>query len=143
MGFNNKSPRWIGMRADRLGKKWRDGETACQYCGKEMWFTDYETIREFYDRAGRKVSHKAAVATLDHVVPISRGGPHKHQNLTTMCITCNVDKGNRDPGEWISERSDAGGVSTQIEARFRKKIRRAIRICKKQHQRKRKLHDKR
>lgn len=34
---------------------------------------------------------------IDHVVPISRGGPHVASNLQLMCRSCNIDKGNTVP----------------------------------------------
>jgi hypothetical protein len=34
-------------------------------------------------------------ATLDHIQPISRGGIHSYDNLTTACLHCNSRRGNR------------------------------------------------
>ena len=48
----------------------------CQYCGYE----------------GSKLS-------IDHVMPRSRGGPDSWENVTTACLACNVQKGNRTPKE--------------------------------------------
>lgn len=48
----------------------------CQYCGS----------------GGEKLS-------IDHVLPRSRGGPHRWENVTTACLACNVMKGNRTPEE--------------------------------------------
>ena len=53
----------------------RDGHT-CQYCG-----------------------YSGDELTLDHVVPRSRGGTDKWDNITTACVRCNVKKGNRTPRE--------------------------------------------
>lgn len=39
-------------------------------------------------------------ATLDHVVPHSRGGSDDPASLVTACWSCNRDKGNRTPEEW-------------------------------------------
>ena len=50
----------------------RDNYT-CQYCGKKM--------------------HKKA-CTLDHVIPISRGGGSTFENTVCACNTCNALKGN-------------------------------------------------
>ena len=38
-------------------------------------------------------------ATLDHVVPLSRGGRTTWQNVITACAHCNLAKGNRLPEE--------------------------------------------
>ncbi|NJR70730.1 MAG: HNH endonuclease [Synechococcales cyanobacterium CRU_2_2] len=53
----------------------RDSHT-CQYCG----YTGDEL-------------------TLDHVIPRSRGGSDKWDNMITACVRCNVKKGNRTPRE--------------------------------------------
>jgi hypothetical protein len=33
--------------------------------------------------------------SIDHIVPLSRGGTGKDSNLQTMCVMCNVAKGSR------------------------------------------------
>lgn len=33
--------------------------------------------------------------TLDHIVPLSKGGPHTQDNVQTACYRCNVIKGAR------------------------------------------------
>jgi len=38
--------------------------------------------------------------TLDHIVPISRGGVHSIGNLVTACKSCNSKKGDRFIMEW-------------------------------------------
>jgi len=40
--------------------------------------------------------------TLDHVVPIARGGRHSIGNLQTLCLSCNVSKGTKTIMEWRS-----------------------------------------
>lgn len=37
--------------------------------------------------------------TLDHVVPLSRGGLHIPANLASACLRCNLSKGTRLPWE--------------------------------------------
>ncbi|HIK20740.1 MAG TPA: HNH endonuclease [Synechococcus sp. M44_DOE_062] len=37
--------------------------------------------------------------TLDHVVPLSKGGSHSWDNVVTACERCNQRKGNRTPEE--------------------------------------------
>ncbi|WP_456455398.1 HNH endonuclease [Thermovibrio sp.] len=55
----------------------RDNFT-CAYCGKAL---------------------KDSEATVDHVVPKSRGGKWEWENLITCCKDCNQRKGNRTPEE--------------------------------------------
>ncbi len=52
----------------------RDNHT-CQYCGSNRHLT------------------------LDHVMPVSRGGQHKWDNVVTACEKCNQRKSNRTPEE--------------------------------------------
>ncbi len=59
----------------------RDGYT-CQYCGKHR--NDLRP-RQFLTR--------------DHVVPVSRGGANRWENVVTCCSTCNNRKGDRIPAE--------------------------------------------
>lgn len=41
-------------------------------------------------------------ASLDHVVPLSRGGEHSYANVATAHLGCNVSKGNRGGGEQLA-----------------------------------------
>jgi len=48
----------------------------CHYCGKE------------------------AKLTLDHVIPLSKGGKHSKDNVVPACEHCNKSKGNKTLEEW-------------------------------------------
>jgi len=50
----------------------------CQYCGNKF---------------------SSSELSLDHVIPISRGGKSTWENVVCACLKCNVQKGNRLPGE--------------------------------------------
>lgn len=63
------------LRVSRKGIFARDGH-CCQYCGTSE-----------------------APLTIDHVVPLSRGGTHDWTNLVACCVACNNQKGNRTPEE--------------------------------------------
>jgi len=52
----------------------RDGYT-CQYCGSKKDLT------------------------IDHIIPISRGGKSNFENCVAACRTCNIKKGGRLPSE--------------------------------------------
>jgi 5-methylcytosine-specific restriction endonuclease McrA len=55
----------------------RDGNR-CQYCGHRF---------------------PTAELSLDHVIPLSRGGVSSWENVVCACLSCNVRKGNRSPQE--------------------------------------------
>jgi 5-methylcytosine-specific restriction endonuclease McrA len=56
----------------------------CYYCGCKM----------------TKKSHRLNSATVDHVVPLDRGGRNDPSNLVIACSACNSSKRNRLPHEW-------------------------------------------
>lgn len=56
----------------------RRDEFVCQYCGT---------------KPGLKM------LSIDHVLPVSRGGPNSWDNCVTACVRCNTRKGNRTPRE--------------------------------------------
>jgi 5-methylcytosine-specific restriction endonuclease McrA len=50
---------------------------------------------------------KVTKLTLDHVIPLSRGGTHSIGNLVGACSTCNSSKGNRFITEWERDKRNA------------------------------------
>ena len=51
---------------------------ACQYCGKDL---------------------RPHTVTVDHILPVSRGGKRIWKNVVAACKPCNGKKGNRTPQE--------------------------------------------
>ena len=58
------------------------GKEVCVYCGVKL---------------------SAYTASLDHVIPLSRGGSNDPKNLVWSCKKCNYKKGDRIPYEWLKE----------------------------------------
>lgn len=71
---HNQERAWKVPPVNRRGVLRRDGYT-CQYCGSSK------------------------PLTIDHVIPRSRGGMHRWDNVVTACESCNGRKGNRTPQE--------------------------------------------
>jgi 5-methylcytosine-specific restriction endonuclease McrA len=46
--------------------------------------------------------------SLDHVIPLSRGGRHSVGNIITLCLSCNVSKHARTLTEWKLSRKKIG-----------------------------------
>lgn len=40
--------------------------------------------------------------TIDHLIPLSRGGKHKMKNLKPCCMSCNREKGSMTRDEYLS-----------------------------------------
>ena len=53
--------------------------------------------RCFYCREKRPLA-------LDHIIPISKGGPHSRDNVVMACRSCNSTKGPKDPMKFAKER---------------------------------------
>lgn len=61
----------------------------CDYCGVQsyiIWFPRMRYAALGCDPRGHRME-------FDHVVPLSRGGPHAADNLTVACRRCNRSKG--------------------------------------------------
>lgn len=75
----------------RASLRIRRGDS-CHYCGVQLEFRNL----------GRK-SQPSNYATVDHVVPISRGGTHSWENVVLACQHCNCSKRNSIyPTEWTA-----------------------------------------
>lgn len=73
-------------QAKRLFIYKRD-EGVCQLCGAETRFfrSSYDTPFDDGPRAG----------SVDHIVPLSKGGTDEPSNLRWACRSCNCARGNR------------------------------------------------
>lgn len=72
---------WLRFRLETL-EKWKAqrGSLSCHYCGKGPLIIEADNRHPF-------------VATLDHVIPRSRGGAEMDENnLVVACFACNQRK---------------------------------------------------
>lgn len=74
----------------------------CVYCGLKLTADQRHCLRHDY-------------ATLDHVVPRSRGGLGAPFNRTIACRACNQAKGDMLPEEFLMLRAAAAGLATRSE----------------------------
>lgn len=72
-----------GEEITRDGLRARDGDQ-CPYCGTLMNFSTHT-----------RQTRPSNSASVDHILPLSRGGAHAWSNVVLCCIGCNVRKGNR------------------------------------------------
>lgn len=59
----------------------------CVYCGTES-------------SESREEEGKKARLSIDHILPVARGGKTVIENLATCCRACNYEKSDRTPEEW-------------------------------------------
>jgi 5-methylcytosine-specific restriction endonuclease McrA len=78
----------------------RDGG-CCVYCG------------EVARRPGPGVRRAPDLATLDHVVPRSKGGRLECRNLVLACRACNNERGVTDAGAFHARKARERGTETQ------------------------------
>jgi 5-methylcytosine-specific restriction endonuclease McrA len=65
----------------------------------------WHRIRELVNRRDNGVcqccgEHCPETGHVDHIIPLSRGGDDKLDNLVWACEKCNLSKGNRTLSEW-------------------------------------------
>lgn len=85
-----ESEKGITVRALRQ----RDGDT-CSYCDCELMFE-------------RTNSYEPNKASVDHVVPLVKGGAHTWDNVVIACLRCNIRKRDRNVDEWQAVREHRG-----------------------------------
>lgn len=84
----------IGFRISFLKEFYtKHGGLFCEYCGK----------RELLLKATKK-EELTRLATLDHVIPLSKGGRRfDHKNIKVCCPICNGNKRDKDIKEFLEE----------------------------------------
>lgn len=72
-----------------------DSGFRCFYCNKKLKVRDKYPFKD--------------VLSIDHKIPISRGGNSKINNLVVCCYGCNMKKGNLTAEEFIKECAENDG----------------------------------
>jgi 5-methylcytosine-specific restriction endonuclease McrA len=71
----------------------KDGHLTCQYCSKTGLVIEEENM---------KVPDKIK-ATIDHIVPLSKGGSLKdYDNIVIACYRCNTKKGSKNLHDFLT-----------------------------------------
>lgn len=72
-------------------------------------------------------------ATLDHVVPLARGGAHESGNLVAACAPCNRLKGDTLPAEFFARQAWAGEnflrLARSVHRTLKRTARRAVSLA--------------
>lgn len=87
----------------------------CFYCGTPLAPMRHGTMH-------RELSRSPRAATVDHLVPKSRGGSNALTNLVPACLPCNTEKGDRLPTlpELLRLAGRLSGAATWLRKRARK-----------------------
>ncbi len=96
-------PDWIDIQADPVHVK-REREKARALRKTDWWRAQLQKGVCHY--CGRNVG--AANLTMDHVVPVARGGRSVKSNCVPCCKACNNEKKAKTPVESILERLESG-----------------------------------
>jgi len=66
-----------------LLQRWKQFDHCCAYCGA--------------------AEHRSAELEIEHVVPISKGGPHLLSNIVPACTSCNSSKRRQELETWMRQ----------------------------------------
>ncbi len=76
-----------------------------EWTGRIPW-PKWAVVRaRIFTRDGHRCTYCGASGVsleCDHVVPISKGGSNKDENLVAACIKCNRSKRDKTPDEWMA-----------------------------------------
>ena len=90
----SRSSRW---RRNRNIKVWEATQGYCVYCNR---FIPY------------------AFRSVDHVIPRSRGGTYRHENLVPACRDCNTARADRVPASGLADQRWRALVAAKEPASF-------------------------
>jgi 5-methylcytosine-specific restriction endonuclease McrA len=80
-------------------RKKQAARRAKQSGNKTYLITKSEWLK-FYAQECFYCKSKTKTMTIEHLIPISRGGNHSIGNLTTLCLSCNSSKSGKTWMEW-------------------------------------------
>lgn len=69
----------------------------------EVWRTIRESVFRRDDYTCQYCGERGKRLECDHIFPVSRGGGHEFNNLTTACFACNRSKRDKTIKEWKCE----------------------------------------
>ncbi len=97
---------WVGIEG-AAAKCAVEGNQRAQRFGCEGWLSKAAVLT----LVGECVYCGNPQTGWDHVVALSRGGPHTLDNLVPSCARCNKSKSVRTPDEWLAAGLYGLGVS--------------------------------
>jgi len=98
---------------------WRKSKGFCWYCGSRI----YVNPAEYTDELGK--TNPKTMFSVDHLIPLSKGGKTEIDNLVPCCFSCNATKHNRDFEEfryYLAWQKKAGLLFTDKQKEYLKSI---------------------
>lgn len=93
---NRRKNNPMGVRADKVRRRARKANAEGSHTAEDRKrIIETQKNRCYY--CGKKMDKDA---TIDHVIPLSRGGSNSPENLVAACKSCNSTKGAKLPHEW-------------------------------------------
>ncbi len=91
------------MRKSTQRRRAQKRMTACEnFSDGEIFDRDRWVCGVCREKINRRLRHPhPRSASLDHIVPLSQGGPHTRANVRAAHLQCNVRRGNRGGGEQL------------------------------------------
>jgi len=80
--------KWSGISKGRMRKILKKQGRKCYYCGVRIY---------------PKAANLLPVATVDHVIPLSRGGNNSKETLVASCSPCNQAKGDMSADDFLNK----------------------------------------
>lgn len=93
---------WRKANPERVRENVRRREA--QKAGVENTFNAEEEVLLWDMYKGCCYVCREPATTVDHVIPISKGGPNNLNNCRPACKSCNFSKGAKDVLEWLEPR---------------------------------------
>lgn len=79
-----------------LAKRWKGRPP------RSVWWVLRQTVLERDNYTCVYCGRRGGRLSLDHLLPVSRGGTSELSNLVAACVACNSAKGTRTPQEWLA-----------------------------------------
>ena len=90
--FGHRSPRKIGNPVPReLREAMQRFRQNYKHLKGDLTFDEWQVVLKEHDHCCHYCNHRKPL-TMDHVIPLSRGGPHTRLNVVPACRSCNSSK---------------------------------------------------
>jgi 5-methylcytosine-specific restriction endonuclease McrA len=101
---NERSRRWRVTKSGRASTVVIAANRRARKRGADGSYTRHDVAKIAAAQKGRcAVCKKRAKLTIDHIVPLSKGGSNWPSNLQMTCMSCNCRKNDKDPIAFMRE----------------------------------------